>query len=353
MSEREHIAVAMSGGVDSAVAAYLALQQGYQVTGINLHLDDEPADESLLKCAEALQIPLLQADCRQAFHDRVIAPAAAEYAVGRTPNPCCDCNRVLKFHELLRVAQEHGINRVFTGHYVQLMQDETGVFRLLKGSDQSKDQSYFLYRLTQNELSRVGFPLGQLTKVEVRRIAAAAGLPCASRPDSQDACFQIPGECCGETLRRRCGLPVKRGKFIHNGKIVGKHDGIHRYTIGQRQGLNVALGVPAYIAAIDAASGNIYLTTENRELLAGSFTVKQVNWCSGEMPSDGEISVRIRYRSPGCDCRFAELDNGDLLVTPGVPLRAVTPGQAAVFYAGNVLLGGGVIDRVGGDENAF
>ena len=354
MSEREHIAVAMSGGVDSAVAAYLASQQGFRVTGINLRLSDASEDESLQKCVEMLQIPLLVADCRQEFHDRVIAPAAAEYAAGRTPNPCCDCNRVLKFYELLRVAQEHGINRVFTGHYVQLKPDKAGIFRLSKGIDQAKDQSYFLYRLTQAELSRAGFPLGGLTKVEVRRIAAEAGLPCASRPDSQDACFQIPGECCGETLRRRCDLPVKRGKFIHRGKTVGKHEGIHRYTIGQRQGLNVALGVPAYIAAIDASSGNIHLTTENRDLLAGSFTVKQVNWCSGQAPDEREtVTVRIRYRSPGCDCRISQLENGDLLVIPDEMLRAVTPGQAAVFYHGDVLLGGGVIDGIGGRENAF
>lgn len=352
MSRREHIAVAMSGGVDSAVAAYLALQQGYQVTGIYLQLGEAPADESLYQCAEMLKIPLLEADCRQEFHDRVIVPAAHEYACGRTPNPCCDCNRVLKFAELLKVASDNGINKVFTGHYVRLKQGEDGVPRLYKGLDMTKDQSYFLYRLTRNELSRTGFPLGELNKTDVRRIAVEAGLPVASRPDSQDACFQIPGECCGETLRRRCGLPVRKGKFIHNGKVVGRHEGIHRYTIGQRQGLNVALGVPAYIASIDAASGMIYLTVDSGELMSGGFIVKQVNWCSGKAPQcGGNISVRIRYRSPGCDCTFVENADGTLSVYPVEKLRAVTPGQAAVFYAGDELLGGGIIDSVNGGSD--
>lgn len=342
---KERIALAMSGGVDSTVAAYLALQQGYDVTGIHLRLDDSPADEALQQSCEALGIKLIECDCRRAFHEKVIIPAAKVYVSGRTPNPCCECNKILKFAELFRAAGDHGIDKVWTGHYVTCVQDTDGRYMLRRGSDNCKDQSYFLYRLTQAELSRVGFPLGSLSKAEVRQIAAAAGLPCASRPDSQDACFQIPGECCGETLRRRSGITVPPGRFIYRGKKVGTHPGIHRYTIGQRQGLNVALGVPAYISAIDAGTGDIILTTDAQELLAESFTVSRVNWISGHAP-DGEFTVKVRYRSPGVQCRIVELPDGKLQVFPEVPLRAVTSGQAAVFYQDEVMLGGGEIEQV-------
>jgi tRNA-specific 2-thiouridylase len=251
---------------------------------------------------------------------------------------------VLKFAELLKAADALGIKKVFTGHYVNLS-CENGIYSLKKGADAAKDQSYFLYLLTQEELSRAGFPLGQLTKTQVREIAAAAGLPCAVRKDSQDACFQIPGECCGETLRRRCNISMRRGSFIHRGKTVGRHEGIHRYTLGQRNGLNVALGVPAYIKTIDPKSGNIELTTDQNELMSDSFTVKNLSWQSGNMPSE-KLTVRVRYRSAGVPCTIEELPEGSYLIRPETSLRAVTPGQAAVFYAGYTLAGGGEIDHV-------
>lgn len=342
---KEKIAVAMSGGVDSAVAAYLAVRDGFQVTGIHLKMEpDAPADQQLYASCRMLGIELIEHDCSAEFYDRVLYASAMEYACGRTPNPCCSCNKVLKFAELLRAADMAGINKVFTGHYVRLS-CENGIYRLTKGIDLTKDQSYFLYRLTQNELSRVGFPLGSLTKCEVRQIAAEAQLPCAVRKDSQDACFQIPGECCGETLRRRCGLPVKKGRFIHQGKVVGRHEGIHRYTLGQRQGLNVALGVPAYIKSISADSGNIELTTCQDELLTGSFTVKNISWQSGQMP-ETDLTVRVRYRSPGVACRLEKLADNRWRVYTAEPQRAVTPGQAAVFYHGDILAGGGEIESV-------
>ena len=339
------LALAMSGGVDSTVAAYIAIQQGYEVTGIHLQLDDAPEDEALHQSCDLLGIRLVEHDCRREFHERVIVPAAGVYAAGRTPNPCCECNKCLKFAELLRAASELGIEKVWTGHYVTIGQDAGGKYVLTRGNDRSKDQSYFLYRLTQNELSRVGFPLGGLTKMEVRQIAETAGLPCAARPDSQDACFQIPGECCGETLRRRSGMAARQGRFIYQGRVVGRHPGIHRYTIGQRQGLNVALGVPAYIAAIDAEKGDIILTTDPGELLSGSFTVIRPNWLAGDLPQ-GDLQVRVRYRSPGVACRMEVLADGNLQVFPQEPLRAVTPGQAAVFYQDDIMLGGGEIDQV-------
>ena len=342
---KKKIAVAMSGGVDSTVAAYLALKEGFEVVGINLKMEpDTPTDEDLKSSCRALGIELIEHDCSGEFFEKVLKASALEYASGRTPNPCCQCNKVLKFAELLKVARMNGIDEVWTGHYV-ILESENGEYYLRKGSDSGKDQSYFLYRLTQEELSHVGFPLGKLSKAEVRTIAAEAELHCAVRKDSQDACFQVPGECCAETLRRRCNLPVRKGFFIHNGKKVGRHDGFHRYTLGQRQGLNVALGVPAYVKEIVPENGNVILTVDQNELLTSSFTVKEVNWQSGKYP-DMELSVRVRYRSPGVACRIEDLGDNRLRVIPVEAQRAVTPGQAAVFYAGERLIGGGIIEDV-------
>lgn len=342
---KEKIAVAMSGGVDSTVAAYLALKDGYDVIGIHLKMEpDMPDDEELQASCKALGIELIEHDCSGEFFEKVLKASALEYISGRTPNPCCQCNKVLKFAELLKVAGDNGIDKVWTGHYV-ILESQNGEYYLRKGNDSGKDQSYFLYRLTQEELSHVGFPLGRLTKNEVRAIAAEAGLRCAVRKDSQDACFQVPGECCAETLRRRCDFPVRKGFFIHNGKKVGRHDGFHRYTLGQRQGLNVALGVPAYVKEIVPENGNVILTVDQHELLSSSFTVKDVNWQSGKFP-EMELSVRVRYRSPGVECRIEDLGGNRLKVIPAEAQRAVTPGQAAVFYAGERLIGGGIIENV-------
>lgn len=343
---KDRVAVAMSGGVDSTVAAWLALREGAEVTGIHLNLyPGAPADEELRRSCAAMGIRLVERECSEEFFRRVLLPSAREYDRGRTPNPCCLCNKVLKFAQLFSAADELGIRRVLTGHYVRLEQSG-GRFLLRRGADERKDQSYFLYRLDQEDLARVGFPLGGLAKEEVRRIAESAGLPCASRRDSQDACFQVPGECCGETLRRRCMLPVRGGEFIHRGRAVGRHEGIHRYTVGQRKGLKVALGVPAYVRAIDPESGRIDLTVDADELLTGSFTVKEVVWQSGAAPVGEMLSVRVRYRSPGAACSWELLPGGAVRVHPLRPLRAVTPGQAAVFYCGDVLAGGGIIDHV-------
>ena len=342
---KERVAVAMSGGVDSTVAAYLALKQGYEVTGIHLKMEkDALSNPELAASCAALGIELVEHDCSAEFYEKVLFSSALEYTSGRTPNPCCQCNKVLKFAELLKAASLLGINKVWTGHYA-VIECVDDVYFLRKGIDQSKDQSYFLYRLNQDELSGVEFPLGTLTKAEVRSIAAEANLPCAVRKDSQDACFQIAGECCAETLRRRCNLSARKGFFIHNGKRVGRHDGFHRYTLGQRQGLNVALGVPAYVKEIIPERAEVVLTTDQNELMSDSFTVKDVNWQSGTFP-DMPLTVRVRYRSPGVSCRIEVLENNRLRVCPSELQRAVTPGQAAVFYSEDRLIGGGIIEDV-------
>lgn len=339
--------VAMSGGVDSTVAAYLSQRQGFRVIGVNLQmLPDQEKDETLIKACAEMGIPLIYRDCVEPFSRRVLEVCAAEYAAGRTPNPCCECNVALKFREIFAAADELGIKRVVTGHYVQLQQTE-GHCCIAGAADQVKDQSYFLYRLSQEELQRLYLPLGAFTKSEVRRQAAAAGLHCAVRPDSQDACFQIPGECCGDTLLRLCGMRGRGGRFRYQGKVVGRHAGIHRFTIGQRQGLGVALGVPAYIKSIDAASGDIELCTDQNELLCQEFTVSRCVWQSIPVPETAmECMVKVRYRTRGVRAVFipgADSESGRVEILE--PVRAVTPGQAAVFYGDGVLLGGGVISR--------
>lgn len=340
---KKKILLAMSGGVDSTVAALLLQKENWDITAVNLKLrPDSAVDESLQKSCKMLNIPLVIRDCCEPFYQRVLLPGAKEYASGRTPNPCCECNEVLKFKEIFNAADELGIPTVATGHYAQLTGTSGECVKLVPARDAAKDQSYFLYRLNQAMLQRCRFPLGSLLKSEVRILAQQAGLLCADRPDSQDACFQIPGECCGDTLSRICRICGKRGKFLYRGKTVGKHPGIHRYTIGQRQGLGVALGVPAYIKSIDPEKGNIELCTDQKELECSRFKVERTVWQQSEIPQ--KLLVKVRYRSPGVYCSFAPVDENSGIVTLDSPLRAVTPGQAAVFYCpdGSVA-GGGVI----------
>jgi len=342
----ERVAVALSGGVDSTVSALLMQRAGFDVTGINLRMraGDEP-DEALVKFCRDAGIELVIRDCADAFTEKVLLPGAEEYISGRTPNPCCECNKVLKFHELFAAADELGIQTVVTGHYAKLVTADDKSVRLGSAADFRKDQSYFLYRLSIEDLRRVRFPLGDLTKDEVRKIAAEAGLSCASRPDSQDACFQVAGECCGDTLCRLCGLDGRKGKFIFQGRTVGTHQGIQRYTIGQRQGLGVALGVPAYIKSIDSRTGNIGLCTDQDELLCREFTISRAVWQTADgLAPAGKLSVRIRYRSKAVGCTYISGRNGTGRVIPDEPQRAVTPGQSAVFYADGLLAGGGIID---------
>ncbi len=351
---KEKIIVALSGGVDSSVAAALALEAGFEVVGVTLRLKHpDPAFSSAQLCAsksdeEAIDLLVRKLGIEHhylegfdRFREQVLLPAANEYVSGRTPNPCCNCNLLVKFGMLVDFAEQIGAAQVVTGHYARIA-EQNNVFSLLRGDDPNKDQSYFLYRLTQRELSRLRFPVGQLRKEEVRRIAAGLGLSTAQKADSQDACFQVEGECFGETLRRLCNLESKKGRFLYQGKTVGRHNGIHLYTIGQRKGLGVALGVPGYVSAIDPESGDITLDTEEEKLLSCSFEVRNVSWQSGFPPEGDELEVQIRYRSRSVLCRIGR--NGDrVTVTPAVPLRAVTPGQAAVFYRGATLLGGGLI----------
>lgn len=339
MAFRGKVLVGMSGGVDSAVAALLLLRAGCEVEGATLLLrpGGTQPDPALSGLCRELGIVLHAIPAAGEFAHRVLIPAAREYNRGRTPNPCCECNAELKFALLSRFARELGAAALATGHYC-IAAGET----LRRGRDRNKDQSYFLYRLERGMLPFLRFPLGELSKPEVRELAERAGLPVSRRPDSQDVCFAVPGECCGDTLLRLSGMSPRPGRVVFAGRGVGRHAGIHRCTVGQRGGLGVALGVPAYVRRIDPVSGDVELCTDRRRLECSSFSLGRVNW-QQEPPRDGEaLEIQIRYRSRPVTCRVFPAGESCRIEVPE-PLRAVTPGQAGVLYRGDLLIGGGVI----------
>ena len=342
MVKRGRIVVAMSGGVDSSAAALLLRRDGWEVVGATLllHPGVEAPDAALGRFCAAQGIELHAIPAAEKFAERVLVPAAREYDRGRTPNPCCECNEVLKFAILAKFARELGADALATGHYC--VADGAALYR---GRDRAKDQSYFLYRLKRELLPFLRFPLGQLTKVEVRDFARKEGLECAERPDSQDVCFAVANECCGDTLLRVAGIPPRPGNVTCAGRIVGRHAGIHRCTVGQRGGLGVALGVPAYVKSIDGTSGEVELCTDRAELGCRRFTLSRVNWQQQPPAAGSELAIQIRYRSRPEKCRvYPEGEN--CRIETSEPLFAVTPGQAGVIYENDRLLGGGAIEKL-------
>ena len=346
MSASAKIAVAMSGGVDSSAACALLKAQGYEITGVTLLLKGEADEISRAGIADTvnkLGIEHHYVDCRKNFLEKVIKPSALEYSCGRTPNPCCLCNPEMKFAALLDFADRLGITKVATGHYAAIKNDGINTW-ISKAEDSAKDQSYFLYRLPESVLKRLLFPLADKTKNEIRAIAEHAGLKVFDRPDSQDICFAVENECCGETLRRLANLEVKRGNFLYQGRKVGVHNGVHLYTIGQRKGLGVALGVPAYISKIDAVTGDIELVTDEKLISISSFNISDVVWNHPEAPENiPNLTVKIRYRTGAKPCKVTRNNGIWSVSSENEVFRAVTPGQSAVFYCGDRLLGGGVI----------
>ena len=354
--EKSKIIVAMSGGVDSSVAAVMAHEAGHEVIGATLRLkhpdpefseaphcagkSDEEAIDSLVK---TLDIKHFYLESYSDFEAKVLRYCADEYLRGRTPNPCCLCNKEIKFGKLLELAKELDAQYIMTGHYAEIVEVD-GLKRLKRGEDLLKDQTYFLYNLTREELDYLYFPVGKLTKSEVRQIATEYNLITANKPDSQDACFSVEGEVFPETLRRLFNLKSRGGSIIYDGKKVGRHDGFHKYTIGQRKGLNVALGVPAYVSRIDAEKSEVELVTDSNKLLSESFKIRNLNFHVPEIPDDFMAKIQIRYRSKPVDARIVKTGAEELTITPVAPLRAVTPGQAGVIYNEDVLLGGGIID---------
>jgi len=350
----ERVVVAMSGGVDSSVAAALLCAQGYEVVGATLHLWDYPDDGSVKsrccapedihdarRVADSLGIAHYAFDRRELFESTVVKPFVDAYLRGETPSPCVACNRGVKIKELLGLADKLGATRVATGHYARVMSGPAGM-ELWRAKDQNKDQSYFLHMLGQDALGRLLFPLGELNKAEVRAEAVRLALPGALKGESQELCF-VPTGRYDSFVADRAGDRVRPGPIVDEaGKVVGEHRGIHTVTLGQRRNLGVAVGERAYVTSLDRETGVVKLGQRD-ELLAHGALLKECALASGvELPFTCEVSVRYRGRLAAAR---VETGIGEQLQLHFLePIHAVVPGQVAVFYEGERVLGGGVIE---------
>lgn len=353
MSER--VLVAMSGGVDSSVAAARLVAQGYDVVGVTLHLWDYPDDGSVQgrccapedvhdarRVADALGIPHFAFDRRELFRSEIVEPFVDGYLAGETPSPCVRCNRGVKVRELLGLAESLGARRIATGHYARLS-SEAGVPRLLRARDLGKDQSYFLHMLDASVLSRLLFPLGEATKAEVREEALRLGLAGAEKGESQELCF-VPTGRYDTFVAERAEGRLRPGPIVDDsGRTVGQHEGIHRFTLGQRRNLGVALGARAYVVDIDAERGAVHVGSRE-QLEARGALLDEVSLAAGlGVPLDCEVAVR--YRGKTTRGRLLARSDGDHELCFETPVTAVVPGQYAVFYRGDWVLGGGRIRR--------
>jgi len=347
----------MSGGVDSSLAAALLKEAGYEVIGITMQIwpsdGQAPAVERFGGCcglgavedakrvAYKLDIPHYVMNFRDTFAQRVIADFCQEYGMGRTPNPCIRCNQYIKFDAMLQRVKELDADFIATGHYARIEHSANG-YRLLKAIDLTKDQSYFLYTLGQKELQHLIFPIGELHKREVRQMATKLGLPTANRRDSQDICF-IPDNNYRSFIAKY--IPLKPGDIVDDkGKVLGRHKGLARYTVGQRQGLGLASDKGLYVLKLDASGNSLVVGTKD-QLLNNTLFASKVSWISGEAPSEiTNITAKIRYKSPEVAVRLCLRD--ELAeVNFHQPQRAIAPGQSIVFYQGDVVLGGGIIEK--------
>ncbi len=355
------VAAAMSGGVDSSVAAALLRDEGIDVVGVTLNLFALPkavcASDELRSCCGAgarrdagavaaiLGIPYYVADFRRTFERAVIEDFIAEYRRGRTPNPCLRCNRFVKFGPLLRRAARLGADRVATGHYARLEEDRISGRRLLKkGLDPDKDQSYFLYPLSQNELARTLFPVGHLRKAEVRALALRFRLPVARKAESQEICF-VPDDDYVRFLHGRIPEAFVPGLIVDRaGRTIGRHDGILNFTIGQRKGMGIAAPRPLYVIAIQPATNTI-VAGRNEDLFRARLRVTDLNWVAvAGLSGPVRAAVKVRYRHAEARAMLYPDEQDGIIIEFEKPQRAVTPGQAAVFYDGDIVLGGGTIE---------
>jgi len=355
------VVVAMSGGVDSSVAAAVLREQGYEVIGVTMNLFSLPKEvcrsENLKSCcgrkaqedahrvAIALGISHYVVDFRREFERTVIEDFSREYGRGRTPNPCIRCNQLIKFDLLLERARRLEADHIATGHYAQVEFDPAvGRYLLKKGQDKDKDQSYFLYPLTQAQLAKTLFPLAGLTKKEVRKIADTLALPVAQKEDSQEICF-VPDRDYPKFLRERLPRAFRPGPILDvQGRVVGRHEGIIRFTIGQRRGMGIAAPHPLYVLSIDAEKNTI-VVGKNEDLYRSRLEASDVNLIAFEKLSEPKaVLAKIRYKHAEAEAMIYPLDGGRVRVEFGKPQRAVTPGQAVVFYDGDTVVGGGIID---------
>ena len=345
--------IAMSGGVDSSVAAYL-MQREYECSGCTMYLRgdlDCRTDELIPKdiddaktIAEKLGMPFYVFDFRSDFQKYVIDRFVHDYEIGTTPNPCINCNKYLKFGAIYDEAKRLGFDLIATGHYARI-EERDGKYFLKKGRDLSKDQSYVLYTLTQEQLSHIKFPLGELSKSQVRAIAEQNGFINANKKDSQDICF-VPDKKYAKVIERYSGKQYEPGKFVdEQGKVLGTHKGIINYTVGQHRGLGLPTDVPLYVKEIDAENNAVVLAFD-QELYKDTVIVKDFNWISGKAPN-GEIrgNAKIRYRHKEQPCSAVAGEDGIVRIKFDEPQRAPTPGQSCVLYDEDTVIGGGIITK--------
>ncbi len=367
------IVVAMSGGVDSSTAAAILRAQGRRIVGLTMQLwnqrrlaDRYEVPEGVRgrccsiddiydarRVAEHLNIPYYVVNFERKFEEKVVRPFVSDYLAGRTPIPCTLCNNWIKFDELLVMARQLGAEKLATGHYARIRYDAgTGRYELLRAVDESKDQSYFLFGLSQEQLARTMFPLGEMTKVEVREIARAHQVPVAEKPESQEICF-VPTGDYGQFIEAYVaeqgnGQMLGGGGAVvtKGGEELAKHSGVYQYTVGQRKGLGLATGQPLYVVAVDAAAGQV-IVGEETDLYQQSCIAREVNWISIAPPDRSvRVAVKIRHKHVPAPAKVAPLDEQRARIVFDSPQRAITPGQAAVFYVGEKVIGGGWIETV-------
>jgi tRNA-specific 2-thiouridylase len=361
-TSRREVVVAMSGGVDSSVAALLLKERGYDVTGVTMNLFSLPRElcrsEELRSCcgwkavedahrvAMDLGVPHLVVDLRREFEAAVIADFGREYSRGRTPNPCIRCNERVKFGLLLDKARRLGAGMIATGHHARVIKRPGGDgCQLKKGKDRSKDQSYFLYRLRQAQLTRILMPVGDFTKAEVREMARRCGLPVAEKRESQEICFAPLGDY-PEFLAGRAPRAFQPGPIESpDGRVLGAHGGIGHYTIGQRRGLGISAPQPLYVITIEAARNAVIVGGE-ADLRRRGLLASEVRWIDGRpLQEPIEVRAKIRYKHKAAGARIVPLSGRRVRVDFDRPQRAITPGQSVVFYRRDVVLGGGIIER--------
>jgi len=359
MKKNKKVIIGMSGGVDSSVAAALLLEQGYDVIGVTMKIwPDSLGEEKIVeggccslsavddarRVANHLGIPYYVMNFQDIFEEKVIDYFVEEYQKGRTPNPCIACNRYVKFDALLKKAVAMGVDYVATGHYARVVYDHaSGRYLIKKSATATKDQTYALYNLTQEQLKHILMPLGDYTKEETRRLASKLGLTVASKPDSQEICF-VEDNNYARFIKERTGQEPVPGNFVDlEGNILGRHKGIIHYTVGQRKGLGIAFGKPMYVLAIDAENNNVVLGESGQEF-SSELIASEPNFVSIEkLTGDMKVTVKIRYSAREAEAIISPYEDNKVKVVFKTPQRAITPGQAVVFYDGDVLVGGGTI----------
>jgi tRNA-specific 2-thiouridylase len=352
-TKKKRVVIAMSGGVDSSVAAHLLVEQGHEVVGISMRLWSYEKDATHGCCtpedlydarrvAAQLGIPHYISDFQATFEQKVVDEFVTAYKHGETPNPCVRCNNDLKFHTLLRRANELGADYLATGHYARVVH-ENGEFKLMRAVDATRDQSYFLYGMSQKELSQIMFPLGDLTKVEVREIGRKANIATSDKPDSQEICF-VPKDYSDFVEKRIQGETIKGNLVDESGNVLGAHEGIHKFTVGQRKGIQIPTTLPMYVSKIDKDTGNV--TIGKKEALKKSeFDVRELRWVHTPVQKGDKLLTQIRSRFYPSEAEVIEV--GDTIrMKFQTPQESISPGQAAVFYKDNQVIGGGWISKV-------